>query len=332
MAFVRPTVFWILSKHRGERMRKSVTTILLVNFLLTGCATYERDPNKLETTPTSRFVIYQPEGTVFDTKTKLTWKICAEGKVFSGGLCVGDASAFAWNNAMQVFGDKGDGWRLPNVDELNSIVEENSRNPAINVAVFPNTPPYHFWSATVYASNPIYALAVGFDEGSTISRDKATGTSSGYSSYVRLVRGAQWFDPLKEGERKQTELAAKQKLEAEQVAIQAAAQAERDAYVTCNDKTSCDKTFSLTQIYINSMASQKIQVATDTIIETYNPTEYGNIGMGAVKIPSKGGSEIIRLSVTCKVSDSGHFEKYCESKKLDIYRGFRPFVNKMLGD
>lgn len=316
-------------------MKKIIAAALSSSIVLVGCATqpkYQCDPSKSETTPASRFEINRTEGTAFDIKTKLTWKICAEGQSFSGGHCTGDATGFTWNNAVQIFGDKGNNWRLPNVDELSSIVEEHCQNPAINIEIFPDTPPFHFWSATAYATNSDYALVVGFDQGSIISRDKMTGANERYSSYVRLIRGVQWFDPKKEGQRKQAELAERQKREAEQAAKQAAAQAEMDAYVTCNDKTSCDKTFSLAQIYINSMASQKIQVATDTIIETYNPTEFGNIGMGAVKIPGKGSSAIIRLSVTCKVSDSGHFEKYCESKKLDIYKGFRPFVNKMLGD
>lgn len=309
-------------------MKKPIVAILSVSILLAGCATQQIcDPNKPETTPASRFEINRTDGTVFDTKTKLTWKICTEGQSFSGGHCTGDATTFAWDNAVQIFGDKGDGWRLPNVDELNSLVEEKCQNPAINLTLFPGTPSGGFWSASSYATKPTDAWNVSFSSRGLYTYSKANGYE------VRLVRGRQWWlDPLREGEHKQAELAAQQKSEAEQAAKQGAAQAKKDAYVTCNDKTSCDKTFSLTQIYINSMASQKIQVATDTIIETYNPTEYGNIGMGAVKIPGKGSSAIIRLSVTCKVSDSGHFVNYCESKKLDIYKGFRPFINKMLGD
>lgn len=307
-------------------MKISIVVVLSVSILLVGCATQQIcDPNKQETTPASRFEINQMDGTVFDTKTKLTWKICAEGQNYLGGQCTGNATRFAWGNAVQVFGDKGDSWRLPNVDELSSTVEERCQTPTINMAIFPNTISTAFWSASSY-SNPSDAWFVDFYGGFSSAGNKNN------SLYVRLVRGGQWVDHLKKEELKQAELAAKQKMEAELAAKQAAAQAERDAYVTCNDKASCDKAFSLTQIYINSKASQKIQVATDTIVETYNPTENGNIGMGAVKIPGKGSSAIIRLSVTCKVSDSGHFANYCESKKLDIYKGFRPFVNKMLGD
>jgi len=310
-------------------MKKSIVVILYVSILLVGCATpleYQCDAGKPETTPASRFEINRTDGTLFDTKTKLIWKVCAEGQSYAGGHCAGGATGFAWDKATQTFGDKGDSWRLPNVDELNSLIEVRCRTPAINMAIFQNAPSSSFWTGFSDNAYPSDAWVVNFNDGSSYANSK----SNNY--YVRLVRGSQWFDASREEKLKQAELLEKQKREAEQAAKQAAAQAEKDAYVTCNDRTSCDKTFSLAQIYINSMASQKIQVATDTIIETYNPTEYGNIGMGAVKIPGKGSSAIVRVSVTCKVSDSGHFAKYCESKKLDIYNGFRPFVSKMLGD
>lgn len=134
-------------------------------------------------------------------------------------------------------------------------------------------------------------------------------------------KAAEWYQKV----------AAQEKREADQAAAEAD-QAEKGAYVTCNNKASCDKAFSLAQIYINTMASQKIQVATDTIIETYNPTENGKIGMGAVKIPGKGTSAEIRLSITCKVDDARLYDKICMQKKLDIYNGFLPFINKMLSD
>lgn len=308
-------------------MKMFIVAVLSVSILLAGCATQQIcDPNKPEITPASRFEINRADGTAFDTITKLTWKICAEGQNYSDGYCKGNATRFAYNDAVQVFGGKGDGWRLPNVDELNSIVEGRCRNPAINPSVFQNSPSTVFWTASSDTPNSADNKGISFLDGSSFPDNWTSDVS------VRLVRGQQWVDIAKIEKHKQAELAAQQKREMEQAAKQAAAQAEKDAYITCNDKASCDKAFSLTQIYINSKASQKIQVATDTIVETYNPTENGNIGMSAVKIPGKGSSAIIRLSVTCKVSDSGHFEKYCGSKKLDIYNGFRPFVNKMLGD
>jgi hypothetical protein len=322
-------------------MKKQIVTILFASIVLVGCATqplYQSDSGKPETTPSIRFEVNRTNGTAIDTITKLKWKVCAEGQSYSEGHCTGNATSFTWDNAMQTFGDKGDNWRLPNEDELNSIVEGRNRYPAINMAIFPDalSPRFfwRFWSASPYdVSLPTLAWDVNFGDGSTSANIKSS------NDYVRLVRGEQWFDPLKKEERNRAELAERQKREAEQAAAQqrleseqAVAQAEKDAYVSCDDKTSCDKAFSLTQIYVNSMASQKIQVATDTIVETYNPTENGNIGMKAVKIPGKGSSAVIRLTVMCKIDDSGIYDKLCGSKKLDIYNGFRPFVKKMLSD
>lgn len=277
-----------------------------------------------ETTPTSRFEINRTDGTAFDSKTKLTWKICAEGQSYSDGHCTGNASEFSWADAVQNFGDKGDGWRLPNVDELNSIIAVNCLYPSVNIAIFPDTPLSDFWSASSYVSDTAWFVNFSYNNSSAYSTTN--------TDYVRLVRGKQWVDPLKEEERKQAALTEKQKQEAELAQEQQKREAEENAYFTCDDKTICDKAFSLTQIYINSTASQKIQLATDTIIETYNPTQDGNIAMRAIRTPGRGSSAIIRLTVTCRVDDRGIFDKLCEMKKLDIYNGFRPYINKMLSN
>lgn len=293
-------------------MKKSIVTILFSSIGLFGCATQPAiypatqqmcDSNMPETTPTSRFEINRTDGTALDTKTNLTWKICAEGQSYSGGNCKGNASDYKWNDVIKVFGGKADNWRLPNHDELNSIVEVRCHAPSLNLSVFQNTgwPPFIgslFWSAS--------QLGVSFENGTQVN-----GISDRGILFVRLVRGNEWFDHLSKEESKQ---------------------AEKNAYVSCENKASCDKTFSLAQIYINSMASQKIQFATDTIVETYNPTEAGSIGMSAIKIPGKGDSSIIRLAVTCKDNDWGNFDNICRVKKQTIYNGFRSFISKMLSD
>jgi len=298
-------------------MKKPIATILFASIVLVcfamqnlAQAAQECNPDEPETTPASRFEINRTDGTAFDTKTKLIWKICAEGQSFSEGHCTGAATSFTWGNAMQNFGGKGDDWRLPNVDELISIVEGRCQNPAINLAIFQDASSSYVWTASSNVPFSAEALYVYFGNGRSHSFDK-TGIY-----YVRLVRGREWFDPFEEDERKQ--------------AKKATAQADKNSYVACKNKASCDKTFSLTQIYINSMANQKIQVATDTIIETYNPTEDGNIGISAIKIPGKGSSAVIRLTVSCKAGD--RYAKFCMEKMLEIYNGFRPFVNKMLSD
>jgi hypothetical protein len=56
------------------------------------------------------------------------------------------------------------GWRLPSVRELQSIVDENAYDPAVDQALFPATPPAGFWSQTLRGSNPWH---VSFLDGQT---------------------------------------------------------------------------------------------------------------------------------------------------------------------
>ena len=67
----------------------------------------------------------------------------------------------------------------------------------------------------------------------------------------------------------------------------------------------------------------KMQVATDTIIETYNPTELYKVGIKASKYPGKDDSEKIVLDVVCK---SEAQDALCIQKETEIYEKFRPFI------
>jgi len=55
----------------------------------------------------------------------------------------------------------GEGWRLPTIDELNSIVDTNYINPALN-PIFQNAPGLGTWSGTTYVDNTSQAWGVGF--------------------------------------------------------------------------------------------------------------------------------------------------------------------------
>ena len=65
-------------------------------------------------------------GTVTDTRTGLMWKKCAEG--LSGATCIGTAQLYNWPGAFNqaessTFAGHAD-WRLPNIKELSSLIEE----------------------------------------------------------------------------------------------------------------------------------------------------------------------------------------------------------------
>lgn len=106
--------------------------------------------------------------------------------------------------------------------------------------------------------------------------------------------------------------------------------AQASAHYMCTDKLMCGKVFSLAQIYLAENSDQKIQVVTDTIVQTYNPTEPGKIGMSIIKTPGKGTKEIVEITASCKDSEFGSFASTCRKKKTSIYRGFRTFVEARL--
>ena len=77
----------------------------------------------------------------------------------------------------------GGGWRLPNIRELNSIVDL-AVDPAID-PVFVHTASYGYWSATTLADFTDYAWYVYFNDGYRNSYYKRN------DGYVRCVRSRQ---------------------------------------------------------------------------------------------------------------------------------------------
>lgn len=141
-------------------------------------------------TPDARFTVAAE--TVTDKATGLVWKRCAEG--LSGAGCTSGAPAVgSWaealarvatvNAAPATLGAGSSDWRLPNRNELVSLVERKCTNPALNASVFPNTPAQSFWTATPYALNPTLSWFVDFNAG-----DVGPAFRSGAKN-IRLVRG-----------------------------------------------------------------------------------------------------------------------------------------------
>ena len=76
-------------------------------------------------------------------------------------------------------------WRVPDIEELLSIVDYSRHNPSIDADYFPKTKGSSYWSASPYASNKDYAWRIYFGDGYD---DGRIGT---YNFYVRLVRVGQ---------------------------------------------------------------------------------------------------------------------------------------------
>lgn len=139
------------------------------------------------TTPTNRF-IDNGDGTVLDKQTGLMWRKCADGN--SGSSCdTGVVNTFLWQDALKHVDtvnatpeEKYHNWRLPNIKELESIVEDQCSQPSINLGVFPNTTSSGFWSSTPSKNEPGKAWSVDFSNGGVSVQDMTT------QQYVRLVR------------------------------------------------------------------------------------------------------------------------------------------------
>lgn len=103
--------------------------------------------------------------------------------------------------------------------------------------------------------------------------------------------------------------------------------AKQNSSVVCVGEKICKKHFQLTQLFINNNSDMKIQVTTDTIVETYNPTDLYKVGMKASKYPGKDDSEKIIIDVICKSEAN---DVICIQKETAIYEKFRSFIEMSL--
>ncbi len=170
-------------------MRTSIIIFFCVFFTASVHATCK--PTSIPASTPDSQLIDNNDGTVTDSKTGLMWKKCLEGPLDAGD-CSGTDTTFTWQQALQqpgVVNTSGfagyTDWRLPNIKELRSIVEEQCSSPAINATFFPNTPSSSVWSGSPFAFNSAYAWSVNFAGGNSRAYDR------GDSYAVRLVRGGQ---------------------------------------------------------------------------------------------------------------------------------------------
>lgn len=131
-----------------------LSLMLLVNpSVFSDCLT-NKNPN-IEPTKPSRLYIDHGRGVVTDKVTGLMWQKCDVG--YTGADCRIDdqhqgprlmswllALDFASNNTNYGYND----WRLPNIKELQSLVESACFNPALNDALFPIKNYGHYWTST----------------------------------------------------------------------------------------------------------------------------------------------------------------------------------------
>lgn len=131
--------------------------------------------------PSSSNYIDNGDGTVTDMSTGLIWQ-------------QDQASPMNWDAAL-VYCESlvlagYDDWRLPNRNELQSLLDHTAFNPSIDTILFPNTMSKEYWTSTTAITKPDcpikYAYCVGFAYGGV-----GLGHNSDSHYNVRAVRGGQ---------------------------------------------------------------------------------------------------------------------------------------------
>ena len=115
---------------------------------------------------------------VTDGDTCLQWQDNADAKTVRKTWS--EAIEYCENLSLGGYDD----WRLPNINELRSIVDYTRFNPAMN-PTFQNVVSSAYWSSTTDASGSSNAWYVSFYDGHDVWRGKSV------SVYVRCVRAGQ---------------------------------------------------------------------------------------------------------------------------------------------
>ena len=160
------------------KTRQKTTNVLVPNNGLSGKYYYGAlvgASSKASTKQVSlvRYSLADNNETVTDHQTGLIWQQADDG------------IARDWANAKQycadlVLGGKAD-WRLPLIDELQTIIDYSRVHPAMNPVFGWHLS--HHWSNSTSVSSPDYAWVVAFDDGAQYGNGKTNG------GWVRCVRG-----------------------------------------------------------------------------------------------------------------------------------------------
>jgi hypothetical protein len=92
---------------------------------------------------------------VQDLTTGLTWQQTIDQKQYT------------WDDAKSYCAAMGAGWRVPSLTELQTIVDDVTEYPAIDLAIFPDTPHDDFWTSTPDPAGVAGAWYVDFFYGAT---------------------------------------------------------------------------------------------------------------------------------------------------------------------
>jgi hypothetical protein len=136
---------------------------------------------------TNQYLEDNGDGTVTDWGTSLMWEQHDENTYIPRGY---------WELGLNYCEELNlagmDDWRLPNVNELTSLVDFNRNDPSIDTAYFPATVSDYYWSSTGIPNRVATdsAAIVSFRSGSTTKAKVEDGANS--QKYWRCVRSIKY--------------------------------------------------------------------------------------------------------------------------------------------
>ena len=140
-----------------------------------------------------RFRISSDGTEVTDRVLGLTWRRCLEGASWSGVTCTGTPTGFMHHPAL-IHAQTQNGWRVPNIKEVMSIVDRGVNSPAWDTVLFPGTPQLNTSGAADYwLRRPTTSTVMPFDNNYiamiSIGRDLRDNSWLGRGvHYLRLVK------------------------------------------------------------------------------------------------------------------------------------------------
>lgn len=158
-------------------MKKIYQVSIVVLSLLATHQSYAKNCTSSITsnTPESRYeIVKESNGAeVMDKQTGLIWQRCSIGQIWASNSCLGTPSKHTWSSALTRVKELGNGYRLPNIKELQTLVDEKCGEPAINHTIFPKTDIYRdYLSSTTLPINRTVnddstVWSVNFESGNT---------------------------------------------------------------------------------------------------------------------------------------------------------------------
>ena len=128
-------------------------------------------------------------GTVTDPNTGLMWQKCNYGQEWNGSECEGDLALLNWEQALEAAENLSwaghDDWRLPNINELLTLVDDQISHPAMDALFVTDDDNRSYWSSTTQNTWMDRAWRVEFGTGTSFDDSKSD------NRFVRAVRTVQ---------------------------------------------------------------------------------------------------------------------------------------------